>query len=89
MKRQGTTTRTPAQFCPACFSLLSAASSLKNDVVPAPGDFSICVYCAAVLRFDDGMMLTPSSLLHIPPHSRKAFAEAVQLIEARKRREQL
>jgi hypothetical protein len=87
---EGVTTRTPPQFCPLCFTVLDAVASLETKKVPDPGDFTICLYCAAVLKFGPDMMLEASSLMDIPMHSRKGFAEGVmaakELIERRRGR---
>lgn len=53
------TTRTPVVLCPLCGHTLDAASSVTNpDERPDPGDFSVCIGCAGVLRFDDQRRLT-------------------------------
>jgi transcription initiation factor IIE alpha subunit len=50
-----TTTLTPENFCPACSERLSAATGIKEDTVPKPGDISICVHCGEYLVFDDNL----------------------------------
>ena len=59
-----TTTRTSPQFCPFCFQVIDAVSPAENaHIVPKPGDFTLCIYCAAILTFDADMMQLASSLL--------------------------
>ena len=70
-------TRVKQSFCPFCFHVLDAVTSLGSEAVPQPGDFTICIDCCAVLRFDVGMSLVASSLLEIPMHSRLDFAKVV------------
>ena len=46
--------------CPVCLHLIDCASptkDIKDEHRPGPGDFSLCVYCAAFLRFDEKMIL--------------------------------
>lgn len=46
------TTLTKSNHCPSCNKHLDAASGLTDsDISPKEGDFSICAYCGAVLRF--------------------------------------
>jgi hypothetical protein len=72
------TSRIAPAFCPFCFKMLDATTSLGSEEVPQPGDFTVCIACCGVLRFTDDMSLLPSSLLEIPTHSRLEFAKAVQ-----------
>jgi hypothetical protein len=46
--------------CPHCRKNLDGASGPKGSS-PGPGDFSICVYCCGVMRFDDDLQLVPVS----------------------------
>lgn len=46
------TTRTPETQCPSCQCSIDAATALTEDVTPSPGDFTVCIQCAAILRFD-------------------------------------
>jgi len=79
------TTRVAPRFCPKCFYLLDAATSLLGEVQPMPGDFTVCIGCACVLRFTPTMHLELSSLEAIPTHSRMDFARVVQAVKARGR----
>lgn len=46
------TTDTPPNLCPHCGYLLDQATAAYGDHTPSPGDWSICIRCAAILRFD-------------------------------------
>lgn len=87
MREPYTTRADVVVFCPRCFTLLSAVSCMTDERKPEPGDFSICAYCAAVLKYTSTMSFELSSLLEIPVHSRLDFAQAVQFIEAKIRDE--
>lgn len=42
--------------CPQCAAEMTGATDPQNeDSAPSPGDFSVCLYCAAVLCFNDDM----------------------------------
>jgi hypothetical protein len=44
--------------CPVCLKLQDSATCLSDpESRPAPGDYSICISCAAVLRFGPEMDL--------------------------------
>jgi len=75
------TSETIRTWCPQCFSVLSATSCMTAEAKPEPGDFTVCAYCAAVLRFNAKMDLEISELAEIPVHSRLAFAQVVQKIK--------
>lgn len=46
-----TTHQTPRSTCPCCSAYFSACSGIDHSHAPKPGDFSVCIQCAAVLRF--------------------------------------
>ena len=37
--------------CPRCGKIVDGATNLMDKTAPKGGDFSVCIYCAAVLRF--------------------------------------
>lgn len=45
--------------CPACSAVVDAATAMDgSDASPAPGDVTVCLYCARVLIFTaDGLRL--------------------------------
>ena len=45
------------QQCPACKTVLNAASNPLNDQPPEPGDMSVCVVCKNILVFGEAMDL--------------------------------
>ena len=73
------TTNLPEQFCPYCFHRLDSATSFDTEESPQPGDFTVCISCANILRYGEGMSLHASSLMEIPAHSRMEFAKMVGL----------
>jgi hypothetical protein len=75
------TTQLEARRCPQCFCALDACTSLTAAVQPQPGDYTICIGCASVLRFTETMDFELSSLEAIPTHSRMGFAQAVQAVK--------
>jgi hypothetical protein len=55
-------TRLSADYCPECGQLLDCASDPEGIKGPIPGDFSVCIGCGAILRFDDALKLRSASL---------------------------
>lgn len=47
--------RTKVIECPACLEQMDGASAINSDEPkhPKPGDFSVCIYCGAILRYDE------------------------------------
>lgn len=52
------TTRTAPQACPVCSYLVDSHSGAYEEVVPAEGDFSLCIQCGAILRFGPTLQLS-------------------------------
>jgi hypothetical protein len=75
------TTLVAVRWCPVCFTKLDAVTSVEGEFTPKVGDCTICLGCASVLQFTEGMELRLSSLMEIPAHSRMSFAKLVQLIK--------
>lgn len=49
-----TTEHNHESHCPWCDYLFQASSHMTDDTaVPGPGDLTICINCASVLRYDD------------------------------------
>ena len=46
------TTRLPPSLCPHCGYAMDAASALRADAVPEPGDWTVCLACGGVMQFD-------------------------------------
>jgi hypothetical protein len=55
------TTEMADNRCPYCDGSLDAASHMREQAKPKKGDFSVCIYCAQLLRFDE--LLAPRKLL--------------------------
>lgn len=48
------------RYCPACGTLIDGHTEVHlEDVCPAPGDVSVCVYCCAVSVFTETSLRTP------------------------------
>lgn len=54
-------TRLPTSACPTCGYEMDSASSVGRKATPKPGDFSLCMRCGAVLRFDAELRLEPAT----------------------------
>src|ERR1700743_1857346 len=71
--------------CPQCFHNLNAVDAVgeKDEITipPEPGDFTICIACSSVLRFDDNMRLVLSSLSEVPIEVRARFAFIKMTVE--------
>ena len=78
------TTQIKPSFCPTCFRLLDAVSSVYDPSAPVPGDFTICIDCCSVLQFDASMTLVLSAFDKIPIQDRAAFAGLKRTIEEAK-----
>ena len=77
--------RVAACPCPQCFHKLDAVDEIGGDStvtrMPEPGDFTICMACAAVLRFDGGLRLVLSSLSDVPVEIRARLAFGKMAVE--------
>lgn len=79
----------PDNACPVCGARLDAATAVRQDARPDPGDVSVCAYCASVLRFDRELYLyAPAKeevrdLLAGVPGLRQAQDAARQIIKRR------
>lgn len=46
-----------AHACPKCNAKLDGVTEMgEGDGLPNPGDVSVCLYCATILRFDDALV---------------------------------
>ena len=81
--------RTRTSRDPQCFKLLDAVNTVgENAVTTAPetGDFTICIACASVLRFDDNLGLVLCSLSEVPIEIRARLAFVKMTVEEAARR---
>lgn len=51
--------------------------------MPTPGDFTVCIGCGGILKWDADMVLLPSKLEDIPVQIRASFARVSMLIKER------
>lgn len=49
------THETPECRCPACGAEFDSATGTTTDDAPKPGDFSVCLYCCAILVFNEDL----------------------------------
>jgi hypothetical protein len=80
--KDGYTGRMRPSICPVCSWPLDAVTNMTSRDEPGVGDFTVCINCRSVLRFDLGMGLEKSSLLEVPTHLRAAFAKIIRCMEA-------
>lgn len=76
----------PESICPFCFCILDTASNTYGTTAPEPGDHTLCIRCANVLRFDENLQLVAAKWDDIPVEYRSKFAVVKMAIEECKRR---
>lgn len=81
------TQRTPPVHCvnASCGKLLDAASHEEEGVAPAPGDFTVCLYCGTFYRFVDTLslqVLTEEQIAELPDASRNELVRTRFAIQA-------
>lgn len=82
--------RMPSSRCPSCGQELDGATDTVRDVRrPQPGDILICVYCAAVNKLGEDMMLEPVAgdeliLMLADPDVKEAVAAVRKVMALRK-----
>ena len=50
--------------CVVCYKKIDAASGIVGEG-PSPGDFTLCLYCGTVYKFDDKLKMIKLSELEI------------------------
>jgi hypothetical protein len=70
----------PRAFCPVCFYVFDRASNLEDEDAPKAGDFTLCINCSALLKFEPDMQLALSKLEELPIQFRSKFARVAMLI---------
>lgn len=55
------TFRIRENICPYCNKKLDACSNMTGEDGPDDGDFTLCLYCAAVLRFNNDLTIRPAT----------------------------
>lgn len=72
--------------CPSCEAVLDGAANMAANERerPSPGDFSVCMYCATILIFDDNLELQTASsnaLEQLEPGQLEAITKMQELIK--------
>lgn len=75
-------TRIPPQRCPGCLFELDGVHCFGDESRPEPGDFTVCIQCAMLLRFGDDMVLVQAALADVDESVREEFAKMIATIEA-------
>ena len=47
--------------CPNCGKKLDTATGVGHDRTPKPRDFSVCLYCKALLVFNEDLSIRPAT----------------------------
>lgn len=78
-----------APRCPSCSAQLDGWTAAGHDRAPRPGCLTVCFYCAAPLRFGDGLLvlepLSAEDLAALPDDVRPRFLRLVAATKARVR----
>jgi len=48
---------TKPSYCIDCKKIIDGASCVNEESKPSPGDITICLYCGAVMAFNDDLLL--------------------------------
>lgn len=76
--------RTSAYECPACYASLSAATCAGPEArKPAPGDLTVCFYCATVLVYteNDLRLVTEDDLEGLTAENRTRLDDVAALVK--------
>lgn len=80
--------RIRSQPCPKCGHWLEAAANMTGGGAPGPGDLTLCINCAAILRFLPELDLEEISLAEVPWENRADVEKvglAILVVNARRR----
>lgn len=81
-QRRGKTSAIPAQHCPACLAPIDRASHLTRRASPGAGNLNVCIACAAVTMYDDGLrlrLLSDDDMASLAVVDNQAWQEARRL----------
>ena len=81
----GSDWRTVETWCPHCLHRLNGAGSPIHNTPPKPGDWSVCINCAAPLMLGptlEALPVDPVALAAEPADVRAELAQAVAAIKA-------
>lgn len=77
-------TRHAETLCPNCQYSINASADPKTGAVPKPGDLSVCINCAACLRYSDDelhlRMMTPGEIDELSPEERNDLFRHVVVV---------
>lgn len=79
----GLISRVPLNLCPVCGTKLDAVTSIESMAKPNVGDITVCIKCAAVLRFDGELRLramTEREIRELHPDNFKDIARVQRII---------
>lgn len=62
------TTRTPECKCPHCGHVIDSASYPKGNEAPSPLDYSVCIECGGLCRFDTDLTLVKANMADAPAY---------------------
>jgi hypothetical protein len=84
--RKSSVHHTPPARCPRCLEQLDAAGphDPRWKAPPRPGDFTVCLYCASVLRYTETMglvRLTPADIARLPGAEREDVLNAQRAVQ--------
>lgn len=71
--------------CPHCGHRMDSASHMTEKVKPKPGDLTVCMQCASVLRFDSSLAvrtISDEQLRRIKQRDPEAAAELMKVQRA-------
>lgn len=72
---------TTPQLCPICGYTLEGHTNTSGSGGPEPGDFTICMACAGILRYDVGLKVYAITLDEVPEECR---AQVEKVVDATK-----
>lgn len=74
------TVKMPIAECPVCLYEMDAATAIEREkATPAPGDFSLCINCGALLCYEERGQLrqaTDDDMEHLWPDQKVRIAQA-------------
>jgi hypothetical protein len=76
----------PSHPCPKCGCKLDRASNTTSDGMVEEDDFTVCIKCATVLRYNADLSLRISTNKEIPPYLRKQIRTIQKAIAITKRK---
>lgn len=72
---------TTPQLCPSCGYTLDGHTNTSGSGGPGPGDFTICLACAAIMRYDEGMKVYAITLEEVPEECRSQVEKVIAAVK--------